>query len=169
MKVLNHIINALQNLAGDLSDSVLLSLLLGSFFAILTTMLLRLLIGALFAMHKSKTKVKRIKANYSVWQKVVLKPAWDTCEHAIKFCRTMIVVHHARVLLFLACLLCLILSNWIPILLALSAWCITIVGFALDVPAMILQVALDRYPFRRNRHEYRFEKYHNTPNHDSIF
>ena len=138
-------------------------------FALVSVLVLRALISGLLEMHKSRSTMKKIGKEYGFWQKVILLPAWKENEHARKFCRFMIVLHHIRVFLMAGLLLMILFASVVPGLSRLAAIFSIIILIVVDLPIYVLSMALDRHPFRRRKHEYRFRKYHNTKDHDSLF
>ena len=138
-------------------------------FALISIFFLRILISALLEMHKSRSTMKKISKEYGFWQKVILLPAWKENEHAKRFCRFMIVLHHVRVFLLVGLLLLVLIASAAPGLSRPAAFFSVTIMIAVDVPIYVLDMALNRYPFRRRKHEFRFRKYHNTKDHDSLF
>ena len=127
------------------------------------------LVAGLFEMHRSRSNLKKICKKYNFWQKILMKPAWDECLHAKSFCRFLIICHHLRIVCLLGSLSFLLMVNIAPSLMSISASFSTCVFSIIDIPVLVLHVAMDRYPFQRLKHEYRFRKYHNTQDHNSLF
>lgn len=125
---------------------------------------MQFMLNALFRMHKSKSAVKKIRKQYTFWQKLILRHVEEHTEHAVQFTRFMVWVHHISCCTMLICLLSrLILSDrWFVYLLAARF-------LIFDGPVLLINLLLDAYPLRRRRHEYRFVKYHNTSDKTSLF
>jgi len=144
------------------------SILLALIFWFVSFFILRFILSGLLQMHKSKTAVKKIKNQYTFWQKLTLRHVAEHTEHAVKFTRFMIWVHHFSCGTMLVCLLSrLILSDcWLVYLL---------VGRFLlfDLPVWILNFLMDPHPFIRRKRRcgppFRFTKYHNTADKTSLF
>lgn len=133
-------------------------------FWLLCFVILRLLLGALLRMHKSKTSVKKIEKQYTFWQKLCLKHVAQHCEHAVKFTQFMILVHNiytpSTFLLLISGLLmpgrlfaCVMIGKWI----------------LMDLPIMLLMQIMDAHPFQKRKHAWRFAKYHNSSDRTSLF
>ena len=140
-----------------------------SVFALVSILCLRMIISSLLEMHKSKSTMKKIAREYSFFQKVLLMPAWKENEHAIKFCKFLVVLHHIRVALWISLLLLMLIASVVPGASKVAASLAVTITVAADFPIIVLNIALDRYSFKRFKHEYRFRKYHNTKDHDSLF
>ena len=151
------------------SASAGVCLFLGSVFAFVCILCLRGMISGLLAMHKSTSKMKKIRKRYSFWEKVFLLPAWKENEHAISFCKRLVIMHHIRLALWLVSVVLILFSGLIPVVLVVCAYLTTFLMLLVDIPMIIFHTAMDRYPFKRLHHEYRFRKYHNTQDHDSLF
>lgn len=130
--------------------------------------ILRYILAELLRMHKSKTSVKKIKIQYSFWQKLALRHVAEHAEHAVKFTNILIWVHHLSFWTMAVCLLSwVVLSNrWFIYLLAGRF-------LLLDLPVWILEFLLDPHPFNRGKRRcgppFRFNKYHNTSDKTSLF
>lgn len=151
------------------SESALLCLFLVCIFGIASICCTRGLVAGLFEMHRSRSNIKKTRSKYGFFQKFALKPAWIECIHAKGFCRFLIIAHHTRLAFMLLSLLMAILSNPFPALMAILAPFSAVVFFVVDIPILVFHAIMDRYPFQRLKHEYRFKKYHNTNNHSSLF
>lgn len=151
------------------SGSVPACLFLSSITALVSIFIIRVLVGALFAMHRGRSKIKKIQSRYGFWKRLLMKPAWDECLHAKNFCRVLIVCHHIRMFLLISTLFLVAISNWVPNLLQISGRYAGLSFLIMDFPILVMHLVLDRYPFQRLKHEYRFWKYHNTKNYDSLF
>jgi hypothetical protein len=141
---------------------------ISSISALATACLIRFLVGALFEMHRSRTGIKKIKKNYGFWQKLLMQPAWKECLHAKTFCRFLIVCHHTRIILWVVILVFAVISNWVPDLLRIGGYGSVVVFLLMDIPLWVMDLVLDKYPLRRMKHEYRFQKYHNSKDHDTL-
>ena len=120
-------------------------------------------------MHRSRSAIKKINKTYSFGQKVLMKHAWRDCIHAKSFCRGLIVYHHSIFILFVLELLLVLFSNIWPVLMPVIAWSTFVFFVGFVIPTCVLNFVLDRYPFAKLKHEFRFRKYHNTSNHDSLW
>lgn len=156
-------------IVGVFSESATLCTFLLSVISITSIVGVRGIISGLFAMHRSKSALKKICKNYSFGQRVFLKHAWEDCLHAKQFCRQLIVVHHCIFGLLLVQLLLAILSNIWPALRIVIAWFTLMAGVGFLIPVSLLNFSLDRYPFQKRKHEFTFRKYHNTSNHHSLW
>ena len=139
-------------------------------FTIFTAVIcsLRFIVDGLMQMHRSKTGLKKLYKNYSIGQRLLLLPGWRECLHAARFCRFLIVCHHCVGALFVLHLVLTALSGIFPVLLHFVAWYTLLFAVMVGFPTMLLGVFLDKYPFRKWRHEYTFKKYHNTDDHSSL-
>lgn len=169
MNLLDRIKHNAMRILAVFSESPLLCSFLACIFAISSIFCIRGIVSGLFEMHRSRSNLKSIRKNYGFWQKVIMKPAWDKCIHAKTFCKSLIICHHIRIVLLLTSLFLAFMVNLAPSLMHITATFSGCVFFLIDLPVLILHVAMDRYPFQRLKHEYRFRKYHNTQNHDSLF
>lgn len=169
MELLDRIKNNIERIAGLFAESPSLCSFFSCLFGIATICCIRFLVCGLLEMHRSRSKLKKIRKDYSFAQKIVMKHAWNECLHAKNFCRFLIIFHHFRIILLCISLLLAILANAIPSLMRTTASVSACVYFCIDMPALLFHVALDRHPFQRYKHAYRFEKYHNTQNHHSLF
>lgn len=150
----------LNDMIGQPGSAVFLALIL--WFVCFLEM--QFMLNALFRMHKSNTAVKKIRKQYTFRQKLILRHVAEHTEHAVKFTRFMIWMHHLSCGTMLICLLSrLILSDcWLVYLL-------TARFLLFDSPVLLLNFLLDAYPLRRRKHEYRFVQYHNTSDRTSLF
>lgn len=147
------------------SESPEACILLSSIIGIASMLCLRFLAAALLEMHRSRSNIKKIRDSYNFWHKLIMKPAWQECLHAKKFCRAIIVCHHVRVSIFLV----MLVVNIMPRLSLFSALLSCLVFIVIDVPILVMHLIMDRHPFQRLKNEYRFQKYHNTKDHNSLF
>ncbi len=131
---------------------------LASFF------MLRSILSELLQMHKSKTAVKKIRKQYTFRQKLTLRHVAEHTEHAVKFTRFMIWVHHFSCWTMLICPLSFfVLSDrWFVYLLAGRF-------LLFDAPVMSLFSLLDAHPLNRRKYKMRFTQYHNTSDRTSLF
>lgn len=169
MDLLDRIRENTVRIAGIFSESAVAASILVCIFGIATMIAIRGLTNGLFEMHRSRSKIKKTRSKYSFIHRLVMMPAWYECIHAKSFCRFLIIVHHLRFLFLLFSLVLAIMSNDNSALLNICSSFSAIVFFAVDIPFLIFHVLMDRYPFQRLKHEYRFRKYHNTKDHDSLF
>lgn len=159
----------LESIVNELSRSAFESTLLSSITGLFSLIALRLLTDSLLNMHRSKSARKKIDNQYTFGMQLRLKPAWDHCIHAPMFCRFLICCHHVR---FCLCLISLTLGashHLSPFFAEFHAWFSVALCFLYDTPIWVLNLILDRYPFMRRKHEYRFEKYHNTHERNKLF
>ena len=168
MELISRVRDGVSQFVGVFSQSAFVCVFLSFVTALASAILIRFLVGALLQMHRSRTNMKKLKKNYVFWQKLLLQPAWKECLHAKIFCRVMIVYHHTRIILLAGILLLVLISNWLPELLCVSGYCAGFVFLLIDIPIWLMRLILDKYPLRRMKHEYRFQKYHNTQNRESL-
>ena len=152
-----------------LSGNPWLCLFLSCGFGLVALISIRGVVSGLFTMHRSKSAAKKVLKNYPFLQKLLLRHAWQECLHASRFCRFLIIYHHLVVILILIEALLVFLSGIWPGLMPFIAWYASVFSFLVAVPACILAVSLDRYPFHKRKHEFRFKKYHNTSDHSSLW
>lgn len=169
MDLLNEMQSTIMHIGDVFSESPVACFLLVCIFGIATICCIVGLVNGLFVMHRSRTKIKNTRRKYSFLQRVALLPDWYECLHAKHFCRFLIVVYHLRCIFMLLSVILTVLINAIPVLGDISASFSAFVFIVVDIPVLIFHLIMDRYPFQRLRHEYRFKKYHNTQNHDSLF
>ena len=160
--------NAMR-IAGVFSESAILCSFLMCVFSLLSMFCIRSIVSGLFEMHRSKSALKKINKNYSFGQRICLKHAWQDCLHAKRFCRCLIISHHCIFWLLVVELLLALLSNVWPVLMSVVAWFTLGFVIGISIPVCLLNFVLDRYPFQKWKHEFRFRKYHNTSNHDSLW
>jgi len=156
-------------IADNLSESAVICSFIMFVFSLVAILCIRGIVAGLMEMHRSKSALKKVHKNYSFGQKLCLQHAWLDCLHAKRFCRFLIVTHHSIICLLLAQLLLAILSNIWPDLLPVIAWYTLVCSDCFFIPVCLLNFILDRYPFAKWKHEFRFKKYHNTDDHTSLF
>ena len=131
---------------------------------IVALLFLRFLANSLLEMHRSKTALRKLRKEYSLWDRFLMLPPWNRCEHAPKFCRVLICIHHFRLCLLLVALLLSLLGIGIEGLHIASRGLCLISIVLIDIPVFILDSLLNRrISWRPSRHEYRFKKYNHTP------
>ena len=156
-------------IAGEFSESPALCSFMMAVFSIAAMVCIRFIVSGLFEMHRSKSALKKIYKNYSFGQRMLLKHAWQDCLHARRFCRLLIILHHCIFCLLLIEILAALLSSIWPILIPIIAWYTLACVVCIPLPVCLLNFALERYPFQKLKHEYRFRQYHNTSNHESLW
>lgn len=159
----------LKYLVSEISQSAFESTLLSSITGLFALIALRILSDNLLKMHRSKSALKKINKQYSFLGKIIMMPAWDHCIHAPKFCIFLICCHHIRCFLFLITFLFDIIHRMFPAFGNIHAWFSVAVCFLFDVLVLVLNLILLRNPFVKRKNAYRFEKYHNTQEHDKLF
>ena len=137
---------------------------LSAVFAFISILMLRLLLGDLLRMHKSKTAVKKISKQYAFCQKLCLRHVSEHCEHAVRFSRFLVWVHNIYAPVSAVCLI----SGWI-LPARYFVYGTVMKWILLDVPIWLLMFVLDAHPFRKRKHQWRFAKYHNTSDKTSLF
>ena len=169
MRLFEIIAASFVQLADTLSESAAACTFIAGVFSFGTALSLRCLVSGLFEMHRSRSALKKISKQYSFIQKVLMKHAWSDCLHAKRFCRGLIVYHHCVWGLFFVELLLALLSGFVPGLTLVIPWfaIVSLVGGL--IPVWLLWTFLDRHPFRRRKHEFKFRKYHNTADYDSLW
>ncbi len=124
---------------------------------------LRCIANGLLEMHRSKSALRKLRKEYSLWDRFLMLPPRNHCEHAPKFCRVLICIHHFRLCLLLVALLLSLLGIGIEGLHIVSRGLCLVSTVLIDIPVFILEALLDRrISWRSNRHEYRFKKYAHT-------
>ena len=156
-------------IVGEFSQSAMLCTFLMTVFSLVSIFCIRGLVSGLFEMHRSRSAIKKINKTYSFRQKILLQHAWKDCLHAKKFCRCLIIAHHCIFVLLIFEILLAIASNIWPTLMTVVAWFTLVFVIGISIPVCLLNFILDRYPFAKWKHEFRFRKYHNTNNHDSLW
>lgn len=141
---------------------------LSCMFTFTSVCVIRGIVNALLGMHRSSTQLKKLRNNYSFLKKMIMLHIWKECLHAKGFCRLLIICHHFRVLFFLVTLFLLLITHFAPALELVTGRIAGVVCITVDIPLLLLHLLLDRHPFKRLKHEYRFKKYHNTNNRNSL-
>ncbi len=125
---------------------------------------LRLIANSLLEMHRSKTALRKLRKEYSFWDRFLMLPPWKHSEHAPQFCKVLICIHHIRLCLLLISLLLCLLGLGMENLQTASRILCLISFVMIDIPVIILESLLDRrISWRPTRYEYRFKKYNHTP------
>ena len=149
--------NVIQNLAQTPGVCVTLSVC----FFLFGSLLCYLMLDGLLRMHRSKTAVKKLKKEYSFWQRLWLRPHQDHCLHAVTFCKKLIALQRAGWICFgVYLVVCLAIRP-------LVVWSSVILFVMIDLPMFVLNGLLSR-PFIGRFREYSFAKYHNTEDHSSL-
>lgn len=169
MSILERIAANAIHIAGEFSESPGLCFFVMACFSVLTIICVRNIVSGLFEMHRSKSALKKIYKNYSTVQRMLLKHAWLDCIHAKIFCRRLIVLHHCILGFMLIEILMAILCSIWPVLMPIIAWYTLTFVMCLSLPVFLLNFALDRYPFQKWKHEFRFRIYHNSGDHESLW
>ncbi len=155
--------NILLNLSREPGACVLLMVLLFLF----SFLLVFLLMESLLKMHRSKTAVKQIKKEYSLFQNIIQLPLEKHGLHASRFCKGFIRFHRIGMGGFAAYLL-VALGNGLGLISdAFLAWSSAGMFLLYEMPVFVLNGILSR-PFIGRFREYSFQKYHNTENHDQL-
>ena len=169
MTLFERIAENAVRIAAELSESAGLCSFMMCFFALAAMVCIRGIVSGLLGMHRGKSALKKILKTYSFGQKICLKHVWQECLHAKKFCRILIVSHHCIFGLLLVELLLSLMSIAFPVLLSVVAWFTLVFTVVVSLPMCLLNLALDRYPLQKWKHEFRFRKYHNTSDHNSLW
>ena len=169
MNIFDKIATNIVRLAADFSESAMLCTFLMTIFSLASMICIRSIVSGLFEMHRSRSAIKKINKTYSFGQKVLMKHAWRDCLHARRFCRGLVVLHHCVLALLMLEWLLALLSNIWPALMPVVAWYTIVTIAVISFPVCILTGLLERYPFVKWKHEWRFRKYHNTSDHDSLW
>lgn len=169
MELLEKITAIGEKMIGVLSESAAICLFFAAVFTLPSIISIRCIISGLNEMHRSRTAQKKLYKEYSFRERTILKPAWQKCLHAQKFCRFLIVYHHSIAILFLIELLLAVFSCFFPVLMQVIACFTLIFSIFVCFPVLILSSTLDRYPFQKFKHEFTFRKYHNTDDHNSLW
>ena len=127
------------------------------------------LMDALLEMHRSKSALKKLKKQYTFFQKIRLLHFKENCRHAVKFCNGMIIYQKIGWLCFAIYLLAGLLHalDFFPA--AVISWLSIAIFFCFDLPSIVIGWALSRPLLSRRFKKFSFEKYHNTDNHESLF
>ncbi len=150
-----------------LLDKPWVFVLISNISGIFCCFVLSTMAGALLKMHRSKTKVKKLLTCYSFWQRLLLQPAKEHCLHAKRFCGQIIFLYKLRIFSLIALPAMFIIAG-LPEL--KKVICYLSGGFflLLDLPAFVLDSVLSKPHLFRPWNGYRFEKYHNTEDHNSL-
>ncbi len=123
--------------------------------------LARALVMALYELHHSRSALKKLAKEYSLWDRVLLKHAWENCLHARHFCRKLILFYHVRLGL-------LLLSPMLQFT-SIFGWLMLAVLVGLDVPMALIHFLLEKSPLQKRHRGYRFEQYKNTGEREKLF
>lgn len=165
---ISSITNNIRALIGELSNNPFLCAMLVCIFGMMTLAEIRTILCRLNEMHRSKSSIKKINKCYSFWKRTLLLHVWDHCLHAKGFCRILVCYYHVRSGLLLISILLTMTAYVHPLFSDIN------VGFSagtillLDIPVIILHFVLQKYPFQRLKHEYRFEKYNHSSEHSKL-
>ena len=151
------------------SENTALALFLTAFLGGISMAMLHDLACDLLKMHKSKTGVKKLCGAYSLIQRLCLRPAWEQCEHAVKFCRAVILLYGLQAAATASVVVLGIAALLWGKLCCLFGYTAAAKALFLDVPVLLLSVVLFKRPTNKERGKWRFGKYHNTSNHESLF
>ena len=168
-KILATISESTIRIVQELSESAILCSYLMIVFSLISIIFIRGIVSGLFEMHRSRSAIKKIIRQYSFSPKMLLKHAWRDCLHAKRFCRCLIILHDIIWVLLISEFLLLFLSSIWSSLMPIVSWFTFAFVVGVFIPLFLLNLALERYPFRKFKHEFRFRKYHNTENHDSLW
>jgi hypothetical protein len=162
------VLHMIENLSQRVGSCVFISVVL--FLAAFA--IGRSLLNALFRMHKSKSMVRKLYDKYSFWQKMSLLHIEEHCEHAVKFCRGLILLHKISVSVFGVYVLTVLLYFLNLISAPVLTWFSLARILVFDAPVFVIDGALTR-PFfaigrRKYNRKYSFEKYHNSNNYTSL-
>ena len=138
-------------------------------FGLLVFITNRCLLSSLLKMHRSKTAVKKILKRYTLKQRFLLYHIREHSKHATGFVKWMIVVHHTNLAVTLLVCILAILTCFAASLGVIAAWALFAQLVIVVLPVFILEFLLDKHPFHKWKHEYRFNDYHNTDDHESVF
>lgn len=151
------------------SENTALALCLITFLGGISMAMLHDLACDLLKMHKSKTAVKKLCGAYFLIQRLFLRPAWEHCEHAVKFCRAVILLYGLQAAATASVVALGIAALLWGKLCCLFGYTAAAKVLFLDAPVLLLSVVLFKRPTNKERGKWRFEKYHNTSNHESLF
>lgn len=150
-------------------ESVLRCCMTTSISFAVAMLIIRSTVSGLMEMHRSKTALQTIRKTYSFTEKLCLKHVWEKCLHAVSFCHCLIILHHCIFFLFLIGLILALLGHIWSGLMPIVACHTLIFIHGVFFPSVVMYFLLDRYPFQKRRHEFRFKKYHNTEDHTSLW
>ena len=151
------------------SENTVLAQFLTTFLGEISMVMLHDLACDLLKMHKSKTGVKKLCRAYSLIQCLCLRPAWDHCTHAVKFCRVVILLYGLQAAATVSVVVLGIAALLGGKLCRFFGYTAVAKALFLDVPVLLLSVVLFKRPTNKERGKWRFEKDHNTSNHESLF
>ena len=158
----------MQTIIENLSAQPLGGVIPTVFFFLLTAYGNYLLLDALLKMHRSKSALKKLKKNYTFFQRVWLMQFKGNCRHAVKFCSGMIIYQRIGWVLLAIYLLAALLYAFGFCPAVFVSWLFVAIFVCFCFPSEAIDLALKR-PFLFGRfREYSFEKYHNTGNHKSL-
>ena len=169
MSLLEKIIENIVRIADEFSKSAVLCSLMMAVFSLFSIIGIRNIVSGLFEMHRSKSALKKIRKKYSAGQRLLLKHAWQECLHSKRFCRRLVVLHHCVLCLFVIEILLALLSNIWSVLMPIIAWYNLAFIVCISFPVCLMNFILDRYPLQKWKHEFKFKKYHNTSDHESLW
>lgn len=155
----------IENMSAQPATCVIASVLL-FFFAALANYIL---MDGLLEMHRSKSALKKLKKQYTFFQKIRLLHFKDNCRHAVKFCNGMIIYQKIGWLCFAVYLLAGLLYAFDFFPAAVISWLSIAIFFCFDLPSIVISWALSRPLLFSQSKKFSFEKYHNTDNHESLF
>ncbi len=162
MELISRIANNTMELVRDLTNAPLSSALLAFLFGVAALVAVRNILGSLNEMHRSKSALKKINKNYSLWKKLVLLNVWEHCLHAQRFSRILICLYHVRSVFLPVSFLLAVISYANPVFSVANGHFTVSVMVLFDLPVFVLHLVLDKHPFRRFKMGYRFEKYNHT-------
>lgn len=146
-----------------------LTILFSVLFGLAALICTRSLLGSLLKMHRSKTAVKKIEKQYFFAQRFLLHHVRDHCVHAKKFCRRVIVLHHANLIITLLVCITGALGCILHSFAVIAVYALLVQFFVIVLPVTVLEFALVKHPFRKVKGPYRFTDHHNTDDHESLF
>lgn len=150
-----------------LAESPGLCIFLSAIFFLLGYIMVHCLLGSLLKMHRSKSALKKIISEYSMFQKAWFVPHERDCIHAVKFCKVLVWTWRIRCVVFVLYLFLSVVSMMsAPINVFTSWFCVGMIA-VFDCPLFVIHFLLVR-PFVGRFREYSFEKYHNTKDHESL-
>lgn len=155
----------IENMSAQPATCVIASVLL-FFFAALANYTL---MDGLLEMHRSKSALKKLKKQYTFFQKIWLLHFKGNCRHAVKFCNGIIIYQKIGWLCFAVYLLAGLLYAFDFFPAAVISWLSIAILFCFDLPSIVIGWALSRPLLFSRSKKFSFEKYHNTDNHESLF
>ena len=159
----------MQKLIENLSAHPFMCVIISVAAFSLATLVNYLLLDSLLKMHRSKSALKKLKKEYTFWQRLGFQHVKGNCRHAVKFCNNMILYQRIAWICFAIYLFAVLLSAFGFFSATIISWLSVATFCFFDLPSLTINWALSRPLLFGRFKEHSFEKYHNTDNHESLF